>query len=78
MIVTAQVSKWGNSLGVRIPKSLSESTNVKAGDLVELDIKKVNVLPTTLEEYLKSVNWDGRCTQEDEIDWGTPEGEEIW
>jgi antitoxin MazE len=31
-----QVSKWGNSLGVRLPKAIVEELNIEAGDELEL------------------------------------------
>ena len=34
-----QVSKWGNSLAIRLPKAVSETLNVGAGAAVELQIE---------------------------------------
>ncbi|MBS7429251.1 AbrB/MazE/SpoVT family DNA-binding domain-containing protein, partial [Virgibacillus sp. 19R1-5] len=31
MTATATVSKWGNSLGVRIPKDMADSANINQG-----------------------------------------------
>ena len=31
-----QVSKWGNSLAVRLPKSVVEALNLQAGDSIEI------------------------------------------
>lgn len=78
MTDTAIVSKWGNSLGVRIPKALTASLNITEGDTISLEIKKVNQLPKTLDEYLKENNWDGKAVEEKEVDFGQPAGEEIW
>jgi len=33
-----QVSKWGNSLAVRLPASVVQQLNLKAGDHVELEV----------------------------------------
>ena len=44
MEVTVQVSKWGDSLAVRLPKTLVDSMGLKAGD--ELNI--VDVVERTL------------------------------
>jgi antitoxin MazE len=35
----AQISKWGNSLAVRLPKAAVESLHVHEGDAVEVTIK---------------------------------------
>ena len=34
----AQVMKWGNSLAVRIPKSIADEAKVKAGDPLEIEV----------------------------------------
>jgi antitoxin MazE len=34
--VTMQVSKWGNSLAIRIPASVSEALKLKEGDDIEV------------------------------------------
>lgn len=33
-----QVSKWGNSLAIRLPATVVEALNLKAGDQVEVGI----------------------------------------
>jgi antitoxin MazE len=35
----AQVSKWGNSLAIRLPKAAAASLNVRAGQAVDLTIE---------------------------------------
>jgi antitoxin MazE len=35
----AQVSKWGNSLAIRLPKAVAASLNVRAGQAVDLTIE---------------------------------------
>jgi antitoxin MazE len=77
----ATVSKWGNSLGVRIPKDIAQSARIVAGDDVDMRIegsaivmrKKLRHQP--LKELLKD------CTQpydSEWVDWGEPAGDEIW
>ncbi|MGG3744960.1 AbrB/MazE/SpoVT family DNA-binding domain-containing protein [Paenibacillus chibensis] len=34
-----QVQKWGNSLGVRIPKSLAVKVGLEEGSEIELDVE---------------------------------------
>jgi antitoxin MazE len=64
MELTMQVSKWGDSLAVRLPKALVEKMGLRAGD--ELNI--VDVIERTLVvqkeerrqaalEELASLNW---------------------
>ncbi|MCA0254175.1 MAG: AbrB/MazE/SpoVT family DNA-binding domain-containing protein [Proteobacteria bacterium] len=33
-----QVQKWGNSLGVRIPKTIAKKLQLHSGSLIELDM----------------------------------------
>lgn len=37
-IMQTQIQKWGNSLGVRIPKDLANKLNLKQGGFVNLEI----------------------------------------
>ena len=39
-----QISKWGNSLAVRLPKALVEELGLKEGDEVELVARTARVL----------------------------------
>ena len=40
----AQVLKWGNSLAVRIPKSMAEDAHLQAGDPLEIAVGAGGVL----------------------------------
>ena len=86
----ATIQKWGNSQGIRIPKSLLEALGIRENDRVELvqeqdtiTIKKADAVPhKTLEErliafYGKSVEEISRI-QSEEVDWGKVEGNEAW
>lgn len=37
-----QVSKWGNSLAVRLPKKLVDKLGLKAGDAVDLTVQRAD------------------------------------
>lgn len=86
----ATVQKWGNSQGIRIPKSLLEALGIRENDRVELlqgqdtiTIKKAGVTThRTLEDrltsfYGKPVAEISRI-QSQEADWGHAEGSEVW
>jgi antitoxin MazE len=59
-----QVSKWGNSLAVRLPKTLVEAMGLKAGDDVdlvaigrhELGLSKIDKRAQFLDR-IKEFNW---------------------
>lgn len=76
------VRKWGNSLALRIPASLSDALGFKEDDPVEmreeggrLVIEKKNARHPTLEELLAGVTPENIHP---ETDWGPPVGKEIW
>jgi antitoxin MazE len=80
--VKTQVSKWGNSLAVRIPRHIVEELNLKVNDAIAFSIENGKVtlalspaLPEfTLDELLGQVTEES----ESEIDWGKPMGSETW
>jgi antitoxin MazE len=76
-----RVTRWGNSLAVRIPKALAEQTRIEEGSEVELSVADgaLTIRPKahsySLEELLDQVTPENR---HDEIDWGEPQGKEVW
>ena len=78
----AQVSKWGNSLAVRIPKHIVEALNLQANDAIAFTVtdgkailEPIPALPEfTLEELLEQVTDE----PEAEVTWGDPMGQETW
>jgi antitoxin MazE len=46
------VRKWGNSLGVRLPKSFTSQNEIRDGSTVELDsLKIINAKPRRRSRY---------------------------
>jgi antitoxin MazE len=77
-----RIQKWGNSLGLRIPKSLALEARVEAGSEVELSVvdselvvKPVRPPRYKLSDLLRKVT---RKNVHGEIDTGGPEGRESW
>lgn len=81
MITTIQ--KWGNSQGVRIPKILLDSINWSENEEVSINIEEdklvIEKAKTQNRKNIKELfkDYKGEYKPE-EIDWGEPEGEEIW
>jgi antitoxin MazE len=79
--IELQIGKWGNSLGIRLPKHISEALHLRPKDKVSCAIEngKLILKPVgpvrkyTLKELLAKVE-----ESSEEISWGKPEGEEIW
>lgn len=81
-IIRTEIRRWGNSLGLIIPKSISKDLNLEAGSNVEIVAEDgqlvVSVLASpslTLESLLAGIPDD---YQAEEIDWDSPQGKEIW
>ena len=78
------ISKWGNSLGFRIPRGIADSMDIQAGDTLELTPAEGGLLlkkaiPTgkryALADILDSF---APSSTHPEVDFGKPQGEEIW
>lgn len=78
----ARVQKWGNSLAVRIPKSLALESRLGQNTLVEMSLEagKIVLVPVvqpevTLEQLLEGVSPDNL---HGEIETGAAMGQESW
>lgn len=78
----SKVQKWGNSLAVRIPKSFAEEVGLKDDSAIEMRLFKGGLLlepapvwGPTLDELLDAVTDDNVHT---EVDFGPPQGLEVW
>lgn len=78
-----KLQKWGNSQGIRIPKSILESVNWNDDEKIELKIENDKIIlekvDNTKRKNIKELfeNFNGKYEPID-IDWGKPEGDEIW
>ncbi len=75
----SRVAKWGNSLGVRIPRTMAEHLHMAEGtpiDVVQRDNEIViRRKQYSLEELLDKVTVENTHS---ETDWGKPMGRETW
>ena len=77
-----KIQKWGNSLGLRIPRSFAAEAGVGAGSEVELSIRNGDLVvkPARRKTYvLKDLLQ--RITSRNlhaEVDTGDPVGREVW
>ncbi len=51
MITKSKVKRWGNSLGVVLPKTLVEEEGLKEGEEVEVTVRKVSDVRTLRGKY---------------------------
>jgi antitoxin MazE len=77
----SRISKWGNSLALRIPKALGTEVELKDGTEVELSVQDGSIIITPvssnyqLEDLIQGITPENRHS---ETDWGTPKGAEVW
>ena len=77
----SRVSRWGNSLAIRIPASFSREVRIEAGDAVEFRVEDGRMVITpvrktyTLDELLAGITEDNL---HNETEWGPPVGGEAW
>jgi antitoxin MazE len=82
MATSTQIAKWGNSLGLRLPKSVAREAQLDEGDTVDLSVKDGAIVvrparPTySIETLVSKMTPRNRHK---ETDWGTPPvGRELW
>jgi len=81
MATSTQIAKWGNSLGLRLPKSVALEARVGEGDTVDVSVRNGAIVirpsrPTySLDRLVARITPRNR---HGESDWGTPVGHESW
>jgi len=82
MLNDTQVSKWGNSLAVRIPRGIAKEARLAEGDRLTLDLATDGsiVLRSTRRKYelRQLVSRITARNRHSETDWGPPAGRESW
>ena len=82
LMAKTQLSKWGNSLAIRIPKPLAESAGVREGDALAVSQGQGGVIvlsPARRKYRLKDLV--AKITAKNchhETEWGKPAGKEVW
>jgi antitoxin MazE len=80
-----KIAKWGNSLGLRLPKAAIEATGLKPGAEVDVTVEGRNLrvsqpLPVThyrLEDLLAEMDRLGPENEPPTVEWGPDRGSEI-
>ncbi len=74
-----RISKWGNSLALRLPKAIAEALNVSEGKTVELRVEEDRLIITpaspvyTLDELLSGITEENQPESFDD----SPIGKEL-
>ncbi len=77
-----KLQKWGNSLGVRLPKKMAEKFSLTEGSTFVLTVEKrcISIRPShkkreSLKELVAKITPKNRHAI---ANWGTPRGKEVW
>ena len=75
----SQVRKWGNSLGVRVPKRIANKLDIKEGSSIDIRANNNQIIITSntseLESLIDRINDQNRHSL---IFDDAPVGKEIW
>jgi antitoxin MazE len=76
------VSKWGNSLAVRIPQAIAKEARLNEGDCLAMNLDGDGAIvlrsarrKNELSELVSRITPENR---HGETDWGRPQGKESW
>jgi antitoxin MazE len=81
--MTAKISKWGNSQGLRMPKDIMDSLHLQVGDNVKITMRdgkviiepmKKDILNYNLNELISKIPTNYKTTEE----FDTTVGKEEW
>jgi antitoxin MazE len=80
-----KIAKWGNSLGLRLPRAAIEATGLKAGAEVDViiegrDLRVRSFLPAKyyrLEDLVAEMKRLGPENESETVNWGPDRGSEI-
>lgn len=76
------ISKWGNSLAVRIPAAFAETVGLEEGTVVDLKVRagRLIVIPAESLRYDLQQLVDQITPKNSHrlVDWGKPAGKETW
>ena len=83
MAVTATIRKWGNSAAIRIPRQVLSRANIEEGSDVEIILEKEGEITLRALRKRKSIQelfagYEEGFFENEEIDWGKPQGNEVW
>jgi antitoxin MazE len=79
-----RVRKWGNSQGIRFPKSILEEAKISVGDMVTIVVRRGRIIvePVTKargkHDLTKLISQIPKSYRSEAIEWGNPAGKEVW
>lgn len=77
-----QLKTWGNSQGIRFSREFLASAGIKPNDMLTAEIQDGKIIlhksfqHRTLQQRAAAFN--GKLNLSEELDWGEPQGNEVW
>jgi len=82
---TVSVNRWGNGLGIRLPKEFIDKTGITETSRVEISEVDGRLVIVRSKETRKHIplaerlkDWNSEPAEPEDIDWGGPAGAEEW
>lgn len=78
--MATKVQKWGNSMGIRIPKTIMQKANLNTNSEIEIECRNQKIIifskkkPVQLKDLLSQITKDNLHTEDSFI----KAGKEIW
>lgn len=80
MLMEVHLRRWGNSLGLRIPKGIADAAGLQADDAVVIDASQDGFVVKKARRRYDLADLLGQITPEnrhDTVDLGGPKGKEL-
>ena len=80
--MNTQLTKWGNSQGIRLPRKLTQELGIFLNDFLRISVEDGRIIiekvfvHRTLEE--RAADYGGKLGPYEAFDWGPKEGREVW
>ena len=80
--MTTTIQKWGNSQGIRIPKTILDAVKWTENEKIILVVDNEKIIMEKAKKKRKNIkelfaDYEGEY-EPIEIEWGEAKGEEIW
>ncbi|MBS6252806.1 MAG: AbrB/MazE/SpoVT family DNA-binding domain-containing protein [Clostridia bacterium] len=80
--MTTTIQKWGNSQGIRIPKTILDTVKWTENEKIILVVENEKIIMEKAKKKRKNIkelfaDYEGEY-EPIEIEWGEAKGEEIW
>ena len=77
-----QLKSWGDSQGIRFSKELLAAAGIQPNDTLDVKVENGQIILSrsfqhrTLRE--RAAAFGGKLNLSEEVDWGEPQGNEVW